>query len=225
MPGGEALWSFGIREHAELVKHLTGKAISASRLRLSHIRKMAKRSTTRISIDCTERVRLPLPHSAEHLVHDLREIVRVLEQYDVDPELAPLQWIRKLGADEEVLLQQAWDSLFDGLIGCADEVSLAYPARYHGGLEISRFTGQVGKHMISTDDLVVNDLRLGIEDVESVDARLRVLRSGRIAGLNDDGDRIGGSLRGRAHDPILDVAARLLQGLGRRSHQSLRALI
>jgi hypothetical protein len=99
---------------------------------------MAKRQTTRISIDCTERVRLPLPHSAEHLLHDLREVIRVLEEYDVDPELASLQWIRRLASDEDALLDRAWDALFERLMSFDDDVSLAYPARYHGGLEISR---------------------------------------------------------------------------------------
>lgn len=192
VPGGDALWSFGIREHAELVRHLTGKAITANRLGLSHLRKMAKRQTTRISIDCTERVRLPLPHSAEHLLHDLREVIRVLEEYDVDPELASLQWIRRLASDEDALLDRAWDALFERLMSFDDDVSLAYPARYHGGLEISRFTGQVGSHAISADELRLEDLRLGLEDRDTSEARLRTLRSGRIAGLDDAGDRLGG---------------------------------
>ena len=100
VPAGQALWSFGIREHAELVRQITGKVLPASRVNLSHIRKMAKKRATRISIDCTERIRLPLPYSAAHLAEDLREVTRVLTSYKVDPELAPLQWIRRMTADE-----------------------------------------------------------------------------------------------------------------------------
>jgi uncharacterized protein (TIGR04141 family) len=193
VPGGEALWSFGIREHAELVRQITGKAIPAGRFRLSHLRKMEKRRTPRISIDCTERVRLPLPHSAEHLVHDLREVLRVLREHEVAPDLAPLQWIRRLGPDEDELLDAAWSMLFDELLAFSDDVSLAYPARYHGGAEVSRFVGQIGSHVIATPELQLLDVRAGLADRLTDEARLQALRAGRITGLDDDGTGLGGA--------------------------------
>ena len=191
VPAGQALWSFGIREHAELVRQITGKVLPASRVNLSHIRKMAKKRATRISIDCTERIRLPLPYSAAHLAEDLREVTRVLTSYKVDPELAPLQWIRRMTADETESLDDAWATLFELLDNFDDSVSLAYPARYHGGPEISRFMGQIGTHPIDTIDLTLQDIRDGIAG-RDVQPRIRALKNGYINGYDEEGSSIGG---------------------------------
>ena len=191
VPSGQALWSFGIREHAELVRQITGKVLSSSRVNLSHIRKMAKTRRVRISIDCADRIRLPLPYSPGHLVGDLREVSRILASYTVDPDLAPLQWIRRLTLDEAESLNEAWASLFQLLDSFDDSVSLAYPARYHGGPEISRFMGQIGTHSIDTVELGLQDIRDGIAG-RDIEPRIRTLKNGYINGYDEGDSTIGG---------------------------------
>ncbi|OKI36864.1 hypothetical protein A6A25_20400 [Saccharothrix sp. CB00851] len=73
VPGGTSLWSFGIREHAELVGQIAGRIRSTESLRISQVRK----SERRITIDCTKRVRLPIPSDRANLIDDLREISRL----------------------------------------------------------------------------------------------------------------------------------------------------
>lgn len=191
VPGGDALWSFGIREHAELVKRIVGKAADASRLRLSHAGKMAKRGVPPVSIDFADRVRLPLPHSSPHLLADLQEIVRVLDEGEVDDDLAPLQWVRRLGSGDQARINGAWDEAFELLVSHDDNVSLAYPAGYHGGQEISRFDVQIGrKPIVSTGEMDLRYLREAMEDHVTGEARLAVLGSGRITGFDDAGEKI-----------------------------------
>lgn len=192
IPNGDALWSFGIREHAELVRRIVGKASDVSRLELSHVRKMARRGVPPVSIDFADRVRLPLPHSPQHLLADLKEIVRVLDEGEVDDDLAPLQWVRRLGAGDQERIDAAWDGALELLVGHDDDrVSLAYPAGYHGGQEISRFDVQIGRNrIVPTDEMDLRFLREALEDHVTREARLSVLGSGRITGFDDAGEKI-----------------------------------
>ncbi|WP_214401736.1 DUF6119 family protein [Pseudonocardia lacus] len=191
VPDGDALWSFGIREHSELVRRIVGKANDDSRLTLSHVRKMAKRGIPPVSIDFADRVRLPLPHSPRHLLADLAEIVRVLDEGKVDDDLAPLQWVRRLGAGDQERINAAWDQALELLVGYDERVSLAYPAGYHGGQEISRFDVQIGRNrVVTTDEMDLRFLREALEDQVTREARLSVLGSGRITGFDDAGEKI-----------------------------------
>ena len=192
VPTGDALWSFGIREHAELVRRIVGKAGDASRLPLSHACKMAKRGTPPVSIDFADRVRLPLPHSPQHLLADLEEIVRVLDEGKVDDDLAPLQWVRRLGSGDQARIDDAWDAALALLRGIDDDnVSIAYPAGYHGGQEIGRFDVQIGRNrIVQTDEMDLRFLREAMEDHVTREAQLSVLSSGRITGFDDSGEKI-----------------------------------
>lgn len=189
VPVGDALWSFGIREHAELVRRIVAKAADVSRMGLSHVRKMAKRGIPPVSIDFADRVRLPLPHSPDHLLADLTEVARVLDNGEVDEGLAPLQWVRRLGSGDQERITAAWDATLEMLVGGDDTVSLAYPAGYHGGQEISRFDVQIGRHPIeSIDEMDLRFLREALEGHVTGEARLSVLGSGRITGFDDAGE-------------------------------------
>jgi len=59
--------------------------------------------------------------------------------HHVDDELAPLQWVRRLASGDQDRIAAAWDAAMEQLAGDNDNISLAYPAGYHGGQEISRF--------------------------------------------------------------------------------------
>jgi uncharacterized protein (TIGR04141 family) len=189
VPAGQELWSFGIREHAELVRQLIGSILAAARVDLSHARRTRRRSNS-VNVDCADRIRLPLPDSPQHLISDLREISRVLRDRDVDPELAPLRWIRRLTADQADREHEAWAALFALLDDHDDAVSISYPAYYHSGPEISRFVGNIGTHRIDGPDLVLQDLRDGIAGRDQATA-LRQLRTSKITGLDDSGNPVG----------------------------------
>lgn len=192
IPRGDALWSFGIREHSELVRRIVGQASAASRMQLSHVQKMAKRGVPPVGIDFADRVRLPLPASPRHLLADLAEIVRVLDEGKVDDDLAPLQWVRRLGPGDRARIDEAWDVALEHLVGGDDDnISLAYPANYHGSQEIGRFEVQIGRNQIvSTGEMDLRFLREALEDHVTRDARLAVLNSGKITGFDDAGNRI-----------------------------------
>jgi uncharacterized protein (TIGR04141 family) len=192
VPGGQTLWSYGIREHAELVRQIVGKIQGATHVNISHTRRVARRRNVRISIDCTDRIRVPLPYSSTRLKLDLREISRVLARHDVDPALASLQWIRRLSADESVYIDEAWDNLLSMLENFEDDVTLAYPGRYHEGPEVARYQILIGSESCVTEELTLDHIRQGIagRDIES---KKLALKNGRIDGYDDDGNTIGGS--------------------------------
>ena len=189
VPAGQELWSFGIREHAELVRQLIGSVLAAARVDLSHARRTRRRSN-RVNVDCADRIRLPLPDSPQHLISDLREISRVLRDRDVDPELAPLRWIRRLTADQADRVNEAWAGFFALLDARDDAVSISYPAHYHNGPEVSRFVGNIGTHRIDGPDLVLEDFKEGIAGRDRATA-LRQLRTSKITGLDESGNPVG----------------------------------
>lgn len=193
VPSGQALWSFGIREHAELVRQVVGKVRSATRFDLSHLHRATRRTPTGISIDCTDRIRIPLPDSSKHLAADLREVTRVLTECSVDPDLEPLTFIRRVPADEAETLESAWLHLHELIHSYDDEVSLAYPDRYHGGPEISEFAGQIGTHRFRTSELTLSEIREGISGRDAA-TYLSTLRNGHINGYDDDGVTLGGEV-------------------------------
>lgn len=186
VPAGQELWSFGIREHAELVRQLAGTIRSAASVDLSHSRR-SRRRTDSVPIDCADRLRLPLPESPQRLVADLREVARVLHEREIDPSLAPLRWVRRIPSDRTDITGQAWEVTVDLLEILDDAVSLAYPGRFHGGPDISRYTGQIGRYRLDSSMLTLADLRDGLETVDR-SRRLRTLQTSRIGGLDSSGD-------------------------------------
>ncbi|MGM1058564.1 DUF6119 family protein [Saccharothrix sp. Mg75] len=184
VPGGTSLWSFGIREHAELVGQIVGRIRSTESLRISQVRK----SERRITIDCTKRVRLPIPSDRVNLIDDLREITRVLSEPPL-PELEPLTWISRVPSDAD-FLPEAWARLGHDLRDRADSVSVAYPAAYHAGLDVVSYRGKVGQSTIDTSELTLAHIRDGLVETE-IDSYAHVLKSGRITGYFEDDDRLG----------------------------------
>lgn len=152
---------------------------------------MAKRGIPPVSIDFADRVRLPLPHSPDHLLADLTEVVRVLDNGEVDEGLAPMQWVRRLCSGDQVRNTAAWDAALEMLVGGDDNVSLAYPAGYHGGQEISRLDVRTGRNPTeSTAEMDLRFLREALEDHVTGESRLSVLGSGRISGFDDADEEI-----------------------------------
>lgn len=186
VPSGQELWSFGIREHAELVRQLAGTISSKARMDLSHSRR-ARRRTDTVPIDCTDRLRLPLPESPQLLAADLQEITRVLHEHEIDPSLAPLRWVRRVPPDRIDITDRAWEIALDNLDALDDSVSLAYPGRFHSGPDVRRYIGHVGRHRIDSPELAIADLQYGLTTVDRA-RRLRVLQTSRIGGLDSSGE-------------------------------------
>lgn len=186
VPAGQELWSFGIREHAELVRQLGGTIRSAASVDLSHSHR-SRRRTDAVPIDCADRLRLPLPESPQRLVTDLQEIARVLHDREIDPSLAPLRWVRRVPRERTDITERAWDAALDLLATLDDAVSVAYPGRFQGGPDIVRYVGQIGRHRIDGPALALADLRDGLATVDGT-RRLRALQTSRIGGLDSSGD-------------------------------------
>lgn len=195
VPGGQGLWAFGLREHAELVRNLAGTARPALMVNLSHVRSRGRRRNFRLTLDCGDGLRMPLATEGTSLVADLRELSRVVREDAVQPRLEPLQWVRRLsGRDDR---RDSLDSSVADLLAQPDasrgEVGIAYPARYYDGPDVQRYRGAIGEVPIDTDELTVDDLRAGIREHRR-DEYLRVLRTSRIEGFDDDGSSLGGDV-------------------------------
>lgn len=98
VPSGQGLWSFGLREHAELVRELVAKARADLPVRLTHMRPKPHRRNPRLRLECRDGLKLPLSVEGPGLVADLREINMVLAEYPVVDALAPLQWVKRVPA-------------------------------------------------------------------------------------------------------------------------------
>ncbi|SDI31282.1 sporadically distributed protein, TIGR04141 family [Actinokineospora alba] len=184
VPGGTSLWSFGIREHAELVGQIAGRIRSPESLRISQVRKTERR----ITIDCTTRVRLPIPSDRANLIDDLREISRVLGSAP-SPDLEPLTWISRVPSDAD-FLPEAWAQVGRDLRDHADSVSIAYPSAYHAGPDIVTYRGKVGQNAIDTRELTLADIRDGLVGKDT-DAYTHVLKSGHITGYSEEDHPLG----------------------------------
>ncbi|GAB3567784.1 TIGR04141 family sporadically distributed protein [Amycolatopsis endophytica] len=193
VPGGQGLWAFGLREHAELVRNLTGRVHEGAGADLTYVRRRGRYRNFRFSLDCGDGLHLHLGTEGSSLVSDLRELTRVTTEGPVHERLEPLRWVRRLGAGHELtgeLDGAAADLLADPDDGDG-EVGIAYPARYHDGPGVSRYRGRVGEREIDTDDLTLDDLRAGLP---ADGHRLTALRTGTIEGLDDSGHSLGGDV-------------------------------
>jgi uncharacterized protein (TIGR04141 family) len=174
VPSGDALWSFGIREHAELVRRIVGQASGGSRLQLSHVRKMAKRGVPPVSIDLADRVRLPLPRPSTSS-RTWRRSCACSRRARSTTNWPRCKWMRRLGSGDQARIDDAWDAALQLLVRSDDEnISLAYPAGYHGGQEISRFDVQIGRNRIfQADEMDLRFLREAMEDHVTREASCR----------------------------------------------------
>lgn len=195
VPGGQGLWAFGLREHAELVRKLAGHMGATFTVDLSHVRLRGGRRNFRMTLDCGDGLRLPLSTSGESLVADLRELSRVISERAVQSELAPLRWVRRLAQGNE--LRDVLDAeIADVLAGSSvtkGDVGIAYPARYYDGPDVQRYRGQIGQVDINTDELTLDDLRSALSSHAREDY-LQLLRGSNIEGLDDEGQSIGGNV-------------------------------
>ena len=188
VPGGQGLWSFGLREHAELVRQLTAKARADLPVRLTHMRPKAHRRNPRLRLECADGVKLPLSVEGIGMVADLREINRILREFPVSPALEPLRWVRRVatGATERDELNLAVaDMLVNPDSGCG-EIGISYPAKYFDGPDVHRYKGAIGDAPIDTDELTLSDLAIGLRD-RLPEMRLQALQAGHIDGYDEEG--------------------------------------
>ncbi|WP_236796954.1 DUF6119 family protein [Amycolatopsis sp. GM8] len=191
VPGGQGLWAFGLREHAELVRNLAGPVHRDVRAELTHVRRRGAYRNFRLSLDCGDGVQIPLGIEGGSLLSDLRELTRVTTEGSIHARLEPLRWVRRLGPGHELTEQldaTAADLLADPGTETG-EIGISYPARYYDGPTVQRYRGSVGDTQIDTDELTVEDLRSGLADS---DRRLATLRTSSIEGLDEEGHSGGG---------------------------------
>lgn len=188
VPSGQGLWSFGLREHAELVRQLTAMARVDITVNLTHMRKTRYRRNPRLRLECGESLKLPLSVHGDGLISDLREISRVLREHPVSEELGPLRWVRRVSNRDE--RREELDSTVVTMLAeptpSLGEVGIAYPAKYFDGPEVHRCKGILNGTAIDTDDLTLNHLASPLRDIPAA-ARLQALRSGQIDGYDEAG--------------------------------------
>ncbi|MEV4312390.1 DUF6119 family protein [Actinocrispum sp. NPDC049592] len=195
VPGGQGLWAFGLREHAELVRRLTGKVSSHITVDLAYVHKRGQRRNFKLGLECGDGLHVPLGIEGDSLVSDLRFLTQVVDHLPVHDRLEPLQWVRRLARGTE--MAELLDSTAADLLANEDpdhgEIGVAYPARYYDGPGVRRFRGQIGQVTFDTDDLTVDDLRAGVRHCTAEEC-LRVLRTGYIEGFDDSGVSLGGEV-------------------------------
>ncbi|TKG65761.1 hypothetical protein FCN18_26525 [Prauserella endophytica] len=195
VPGGQGLWAFGLREHAELVRSLSGKAHDNLPIDLTYVRRRGKYRNFRLSVECGEGLHIHLGITGDSLVSDLRELTRIVDEVEVNPQLEPLQWVRRLGPNHdmrELLDSEAVDLLADPDV-TRGEVGIAYPSRYYDGPTVQRYSGNIGDFRIDTEELSIEKIRIGVRQ-RPKNEYLRTLRSSTIEGLDGSGASLGGEV-------------------------------
>lgn len=193
VPGGQGLWAFGLREHAELVRSLTGKVHGEIAVDLAYTRRRGRYRNFRFSLECGDGVHIPLGIEGGSLVADLRALTGFVDETAVHARLEPLQWVRRLAPGND--LREVLDSTAADLLADPDpargEIGIAYPARYYDGPGVQRYRGQIGEVFIDTDELTIDHLRAGVRQ-HAKEEYLRVLRASNIEGFDDEGGSLGG---------------------------------
>jgi uncharacterized protein (TIGR04141 family) len=192
VPSGQGLWAFGLREHAEVVRCLTGRALDATAIDLTYVRRRGSYRNFRLTIECGDGVKLQLGTDPECLVADLVELTRLVRDRAVHTRLEPLRWVRRLAQGDpmiELLDSTAADLLADPTRSDG-EVGIAYPARYYEGPDVQRYVGHIGETPLDTDELTIDDLREAVQRHGRADY-LGALHHSAIQGLDDDGKPLG----------------------------------
>jgi uncharacterized protein (TIGR04141 family) len=192
VPGGQGLWAFGLREHAELVRNLAGQVRAEVMPQISNVRRRGHYRGFRMSIVCSASVQVRLGIEGESLIADLRELNRVIRDVDPHPQLEALQWVRRMPADDPMveLLDSATADLLVKPDPTFGEVGIAYPARYYDGPDVHRYRGWIGNVTINTDDLTIDDIQAGV-GAHNPDEYWQVLSAGRIEGLDQQSQSLG----------------------------------
>jgi uncharacterized protein (TIGR04141 family) len=188
VPSGQGLWSFGLREHAELVRELVAKARADLQVQLTHMRPKAHRRNPRLRLECRDGLKLPLSVEGPGLVADLREINKVLAEYPVSDALAPLQWVKRVPAGDarREVLEHAVAELLGGNDTIDGEVGISYPAKYFEGPDPHSYRGSINGTLIHTDDLTLDDIA-GPLRATPAETRLQGLRVGHVDGYDEHG--------------------------------------
>jgi uncharacterized protein (TIGR04141 family) len=194
VPGGQGLWAYGLREHAELVRQLTGYVRADLPVDLTHARRMRNRHNYRLRLECGDGVRMPLSSDGAGMAADLAEVTRIARDATVDSRLQPLKWVRRIPArdDRRDALERAVLALMTSR-NVPGEVGIAYPARYHQGPQVDHYWVRINGTEISTPELTLDDLTRPLLDPLGT-GRLDALRAGRIAGFDEEGRTIGGDI-------------------------------
>ncbi|MEU9685371.1 DUF6119 family protein [Amycolatopsis japonica] len=195
VPGGQGLWAFGLREHAELVRNLAGKAHDGIEVKLTYARRRGQRKDFRLSIECGDGLHIQLGVEGESLVADLRELTRLVESTPINQRLEPLRWVRRLNKGHE-RCEQLDTTAVELLLHPDDargQVGIAYPARYYDGPTVHRYVGTIGDTNIDTDELTLDQLRSGLNRYDR-EEYLRVLGASRIDGLDENKQSLGGDV-------------------------------
>ncbi|SDM99690.1 sporadically distributed protein, TIGR04141 family [Lentzea albidocapillata subsp. violacea] len=189
VPSGQGLWSFGLREHAELVRELVAKARADLPVSLTHMRPKAHRRNPRLRLECRDGLKLPLSVEGSGLISDLREINKVLAECPVVEALAPLQWVKRVPAGDErrERLELAVAELLAGEVP-SGEVGISYPAKYFDGPDVHRYRGTINGTKIDTDDLTLDHIALPLRSTPA-ESRLHCLRTGYIDGYDEHGKK------------------------------------
>ncbi|MFI7123141.1 DUF6119 family protein [Amycolatopsis sp. NPDC049868] len=195
VPGGQQLWAFGLREHAELIRNLTGRVRVEVMPQIAHVKRRGHYRNFRLSLTCSNAVQVPLGIEGDSLIADLRELTRVIDQVAPHDQLTPLQWVRRMPADHPLIevLDSATADLLAEPDSASGEVGIAYPARYYDGPDVQRYQGFIGEATIDTEDLTIEHVQAGVR-AHGPDEYLRVLRTGRIDGLDEAGRSLGGDV-------------------------------
>jgi uncharacterized protein (TIGR04141 family) len=192
VPGGQGLWAFGLREHAELVRNLAGRVRLEVMPQISHVKRRGHHRNFRMSLTCSNSVQIRLGIEGDSLIADLRELTRVINEVHPHERLEPLQWVRRMPAEHPLVpvLDSATADLLAAPYPTSGEVGIAYPARYYDGPDVQRFRGIIGDVTIDTDDLTIDHVQDGVR-AHAPDEYLRVLRTGRIEGVDESGQSLG----------------------------------
>ncbi|WP_176929966.1 DUF6119 family protein [Lentzea albidocapillata] len=188
VPSGQGLWSFGLREHAELVRELVAKARADLPVQLTHLRPKPHRRNPWLRLECRDGLKLPLSVEGTGLVADLREINKVLAEYPVVDALAPLQWVKRVPAGDErrEVLELAVAELLAGNGTIGGEVGISYPAKYFEGPDVHCYRGSINGTVIDTDELTLEHISRPLH-LAPPQTRLSSLRSGHIDGYDEHG--------------------------------------
>lgn len=193
VPGGASVRTFGIEEHAQIVRTIGGR-LEGVKLTVS------ERSSTRVSsAQGGVGLRLPLGVEGPDLISDVREISRVCREERPRPDLEFVEYITHIG-DEDLVARL--EEALDELLGQPDQgrVAGAVPTgRWDDYLATRTFRFRInspqGKVSTSFDlPYLLDRLR-----VQRAGTRVTALRKGTIVLYEDD--------RARSDDKIWSSSA------------------